>query len=121
MKNLVEVYNDNNKIIISLPIGLISHIFSFLGFNKINNIIDLKYITNCKICSKYFINPYYHLYCSNTCLNNFSKKQKEILKTVQTLIDGSPSIYSPSSYYQNCMICEKDIIDNLLSTIILKN
>ena len=50
-----------------------------------------------------------------------SKKQKEILKTVQTLIDGSPSIYSPSSYYQNCMICEKDIINNLLSTIILKN
>ena len=50
----------------TLPIELIIHIFSFVNI-KINNIIDIKYIDKCSICSNYFINPNKKWYCSSPC------------------------------------------------------
>ena len=53
-----------------LPLELIIYICSFLDIT-INNVIDLKYIGKCSICSKIFINPFRKWYCSNACGNQY--------------------------------------------------
>jgi len=51
---------------IDIPLELINNICSFLDIT-INNDIDLKYLDNCSICSKLFINPFRKWYCSSKC------------------------------------------------------